>query len=104
MNQAHQKYIDLQVKISAISRGDTVILIKKNLTWIFLKNTPTCSQESTVFQKNKNNSVEGFIVGQTGQKCQKFSLLGRLLKFTESVDQYLMHVIFFQISEISSVF
>ena len=75
-------------------RGDTMILIKKNLSWIFLKNTPTCSQESNVFQKNKNNSVERFIVGQTGQKCQKFSLLGRLLKFTESVDQYLMHVNF----------
>ena len=71
-----------------------MILIKKILSWIFLKNTPTCSQESTVFQKNKNNSVEGFVVGKNGQKRQKFSLWGKLLKFTESVDQYLMHVNF----------
>ena len=69
-----------------------MILIKKNLTWIFLKNTPTCSQESTVFQKNKNNSVEGFIVGKNGQKCRKFSRLNRFLKLQESIDQYLMHV------------
>ena len=30
-----------------IGRGDTMILIKKNLTWIFLKNAPTWSQGST---------------------------------------------------------
>ena len=71
-----------------------MILIKKCLTWIFLKNAPTCSQGSTVYQKNKNNSVEGFVVGENGQKCQKFSLWGKLLKFTESADQYLMHVNF----------
>ena len=58
----------------------------------FLKNAPTCSQGSTVYQKNKNNSVEGFVVGKNGQKCQRFSLLGQLLKFIVSVDQYLMHV------------
>ena len=71
-----------------------MILIKKNLTWIFLKNAPTCSQGSTVYKKNKNNSVESFVVGKNGQKCQKFSLQGQLLKFTESVDQYLMLVNF----------
>ena len=81
-----------------------MILIKKLLIWIFLKNAPTCSQGSTVYQKNEHNSVVGFKVGKNRQKCQKFSLLGQLLKFTESVDQYLMHVIFFQISEFSSVF
>ena len=64
------------------------------LTWIFLKNAPTWSQGSTVYQKNKNNSVEGFVVGKNGKKCQNFSLLGRLLKFIDSVDQYFMHVNF----------
>ena len=71
-----------------------MILIKKILTRIFLKNAPTCSQGSVVYQKNKNNSVEGFVVGKNGQKCQKFSLLGQLLKSTQSVDQYFMHVNF----------
>ena len=77
-----------------MTRGDTMILIKKILTLIFLKNVPTRSQGWTLFQKNKNNSVEGFVVGKNGQKCQKFSLLAQLLKSTESVDQYLMHVNF----------
>ena len=71
-----------------------MILIKKNLIWIFLKNAPTWCQGSTVYQKNKNHSVEGFVVGKNGKKCQKFSLLGRLLKFIESGDLYLMHVNF----------
>ena len=72
-----------------------MILIKKFLTWIFfLKNAPKCSQGSTVHQKNKNYPVEGFVVGKNSQKCQKFSLLAQLLKSTESVDQYLMHVNF----------
>ena len=55
-----------------------MILIKKNLTWIFLKNAATWSQWSTVYQKNKNNSVEGSVVGKNGKKCQKFALLGQL--------------------------
>ena len=80
--------------IDAMTRGDTMILIKKFLIWNFSKNAPTCSQGSTVSQKNKNYSVEGFIVGKNGQKCQKFSFLGQLLKFTESVDKYLLHVNF----------
>ena len=71
-----------------------MILIEKNLTWIFLKNAPTCAQGSSVYQKNKNNSVEGFVAGENGQKCQKFSLLGELMKLTESIDQYIMHVDF----------
>ena len=53
-----------------------------------------CSQGSTVYQKNKNNFVEGFVMAKNRQKCQKFSLSGQLLEFTESVDQYLMHVNF----------
>ena len=69
-----------------------MILIKKILNWIFLKNAPTRSQGSTVYQKNKNNFVEGDVVGKNGQKCKKISHLGQLLKFTESGDQYLMHV------------
>ena len=71
-----------------------MILIEKFLARIFLKNAPACSQGSTVYQKNKNNSVQGFIVGKNGRKCQKFSLLGQFLKLTESVDQYFMHVNF----------
>ena len=71
-----------------------MILIKNFLARIFLKNASTCSQGSTIYQKNKNNSVEGFIVGKNRQKCQKISLFGQLLKFTESVDQYLMHINF----------
>ena len=77
-----------------MTRGDTTILIKKFLTWIVLENVPTCSQGSTVYQKNTNNFVKGFVMGKNRQKCQKVSLLGRLLKFIESVDQYLMHVNF----------
>ena len=87
-----------------MTRGDTMILIKKNLTGIFLKNAPMCSQRSTVYQKNKNNFVEGFVVGENGQKCQKFSLLGRLSKFTESVDQYLLHVNYFKFSNFRQFF
>jgi len=58
--------------LKPIGRGDTMILIKKILIRIFLKNAPTCSQGSVVYQKNKNNSVEGFVVGKNGKKCQKF--------------------------------
>ena len=59
---------------------------------------------STVYQKNKNNFVEGFVVGENGQKCQKFSLLGRLSKFTESVDQNLLHVNYFKFSNFRQFF
>ena len=87
-----------------ICREDTMILIEKILTWMFLENAPTYSRGSTVYQKNKNNFVEGFVMAKNRQKCQKFSLSGQLLEFTESVDQYLLHVNFFQIFEFSSVF
>ena len=69
-----------------------MIFVKIFLTWILMKIAPMCSRGLTVYQKNKNNSVEGFVVGKNGQKCQKFSRLGQLLTFTELVDQYLMHV------------
>ena len=71
---------------------------KKLLTWIFLKNSSTCSQGSTAYQKNKNNVVRGFVMGENHQKSQKFSLLGRVLKLSESVDQYLFHVNCFKFS------
>ena len=50
------------------------------------------------------NFFEGFVVGKNGQKCQKFSLLVPLLKFTESVDQYLMHVNFSESSNFHQLF
>ena len=77
-----------------MTRGDTMILIKKFLTRIFfLKNAPTCSQGPTVYQKNKNNSVEGSVVGKNGKKCQKFALLGQLWN-SQNSDQYLMQINF----------
>ena len=57
-----------------------MIPVKKILTWIFLKNAPTCSLGSTVNQKNRKKIVRGFVMGENHQKCQKFSLLGRVLK------------------------
>ena len=66
----------------SIPRGDTMILIKKFLTRIFLKNAPTCSQGSAVYQKNKNNSVKGFVMVENHQQCQKFPLMGRVLKLS----------------------
>ena len=91
-------------KLSGMGRGDTTILIKKFLTWIVLENVPTCSQGSTVYQKNKNNFVKGFVMGKNRQKCQKFSLLDRFLKLTELVDQYLMHVNFSKFSNFHQFF
>ena len=87
-----------------MGRRDTVILIKNFLTWIFLENATTCSQGSTVYQKNKNNFVGGLVMGKNRQKCQKFSLLDRFLKLTELFDQYLMHVNFSKISNFRQFF
>ena len=52
-----------------------MILIKKILNWIFLKNAPTRSQGSTVYQKNKNNSVEGFVVGKNDKNVKNSHFL-----------------------------
>ena len=84
-----------------------MILVKKNLTWIFLENAPTYSQGSTVYQKNKNNFVEGFVVGENGQKYPKIS---KIFTFGSTFE---IHRIgrsvsyackFFQIFEFSTVF
>ena len=96
--------LDSRLITWCIRRGDTTILIKKFLTWIVLENVPTCSQGSTVYQKNKNNFVKGFVMGKNRQKCQKFSLLDRFLKLTELVDQYLMHVNFSKFSNFHQFF
>ena len=69
-----------------------MILSKKFLTWIFLKNTPTCSRGPIVYQKNKNNLVGVFEIDENLQKCRNFSLMERLLKAAELVHQYLLHV------------
>ena len=74
-----------------------MILSKKFLTWIFLKNAPTCSRGPTVYQKNKNNFVGVFEINENLQKCRKFALFERLLKAAELVHQYLLHVKFFKI-------
>ena len=87
-----------------MARGDSMISVKKLLTWIFLKNSSTCSQGSTVYQKNKNNFVGGFVMGENHQKSQKFSLLVRVLKLSESVDQYLFHVNCFKFSNFHQFF
>ena len=52
------------------------------------------SRGSTVYEKNKNNFALGYEMGRKGQKCRKFLLLDRLLKVTESILQYLLHVKF----------
>ena len=56
----------MSVKIFFVDHGSSA-------TWIFLENEPMCSQGSTVYQKNKNNFVEGFVMGKNCQKCQKFA-------------------------------
>ena len=50
------------------------------------------SRGSTVYAKNRNNFDLGYEMGRKGQKCRKFLLLDRLLKVTESILQYLLHV------------
>ena len=52
------------------------------------------SRGSTVYEKNRNNFDLGYEMGRKGQKCRKFLLLDRLLKVTESILQYLLHVKF----------
>ena len=52
------------------------------------------SRGSTVYEKNRNNFDSGYEIGSKGQKCRKFLLLDRLLKVTESILQYLLHVKF----------
>ena len=52
------------------------------------------SRGSTVYEKNKNNFALGYEMGRKGQKCRKFLLLDRLLKVTESILQYLIHIKF----------
>ena len=52
------------------------------------------SRGSTVYEKNRNNFDSGYEMGRKGQKCRKFLLLDRLLKVTESILQYLLHVKF----------
>ena len=52
------------------------------------------SRGLTVYEKNKNNFALGYEMGRKGQKCRKFLLLDRLLKVTESILQYLLHVKF----------
>ena len=52
------------------------------------------SRGSTVYEENKNNLALGYAMGRKGQKCRKFLLLDRLLKVTESILQYLLHVKF----------
>ena len=81
-----------------------MILIKKILNWIFLKNVPTCSQGSTVYQKNKNNFVEVYVVGKNGQKCQKNFTFGSTFEIHRIGRSVSYACKFFQISESSSVF
>ena len=55
---------------------------------------------STVYEKNRNNFGLGYEIGRKGQKCRKFLLLDRLLKVTESILQYLLHIKFSDFFEI----
>ena len=77
-----------------MDRGDTMILIKKKLTWIFFEKCTNVVSGLDGISENKNNSVKDFVGGKNGRKCQNISLLGRLLNFIESVDQYLLHANF----------
>ena len=70
-----------------------------NIILDFLKNTLTCSQDSTLYQTNLNNNVEGFFLAENHQKCPKLSLLDPLLKIPKSVDRYLKFVHIFKLSE-----
>ena len=81
-----------------------MIFAKIFLTWIFMKIAPMCSRGLTVYQKNKNNFVEGFKMGGDRQKWRKFSLLDRLLKAVESILRYLLHVKFSEFSKIQCFF
>ena len=80
-----------------------MILIEKILTWIFLENAPTYSQRSTVYQKNKNNFVEGFVVGKMAKNIKKitFGSTFEIHRIGRSVSYACK---FFQIFEFSTVF
>ena len=67
----------------------------KGCKWTVLKvngRVPMYARGSIVYEKNRNNFDLGYEMGRKGQKCQKFLLLDRLLKVTESILQYLLHV------------
>ena len=49
-------------------RGDSMILVKIFLAWIFLKSVPTCSRRSTQYQINRTDFVLGYEMGGKGQK------------------------------------
>ena len=70
------------------------MILVKNYFGSDLKKAPPYSRGSTVYEKNRNNFHWGYEMGEKGQKCRKFPLLDRLLKVTESVHQYLLHVKF----------
>ena len=70
------------------------MILVKNFWLGFKKKEPPYSRGSTVYEKNRNNFHWGYEMGEKGQKCRKFPLLDRLLKVTESIVHYLLHVEF----------
>ena len=76
------------------SREDSMIFVE--IFWIgfFLKIALACSRKLTVYQKNSDNFVWGFLIDENSQKCRKFLVLDWLFKTTALILQYVLHVNF----------
>ena len=78
-----------------IPRGDTMILNKNFFDRKFFKTGPWCAEGSIWRGKNKTSPLKKSWIDEKAEKCQKFWLRNRFQNQLDSINQFLLHVKFF---------
>ena len=90
-----EKALCLSRSLWVITRGDTMIFNKKFFDRKFFKTGPRCAEGSIWWGKNKTSPLKKSWIDGKAEKCQKFWLRNRFQNQLDSINQYLLHVKFF---------